>query len=162
MARQCQVQSITQLSNAITVKFPSYHCQCNTPIGEKWNECFEYKDAAGVMIHQKLKEMPCTYAIGSRATENVDISRSLKFDPLGSGIEFWKSLESTGKLDAEPKRETPKTCNFLTDSTDTRFSFIFIYLSSILLNSMQSRILPVAFVLQHESKMMMHGVLNSV
>ncbi|XP_063981220.1 non-lysosomal glucosylceramidase isoform X1 [Diachasmimorpha longicaudata] len=80
-----------------------------TMLGEKWNECFEYKSTSGVMIHQKLEEMPCTYAIGSRARENVDISRTLKFDPLGDGMEFWKSLEWTGKLDAEPRRQSPKT-----------------------------------------------------
>ncbi|XP_011314940.1 non-lysosomal glucosylceramidase [Fopius arisanus] len=76
--------------------------------GEKWNECFEYKNTSGVMIHQKLKGMPCTYAIGSRARENVGISRTLEFDPLGDGIEFWESLGRTGKLEAEPRRESPR------------------------------------------------------
>ncbi|KAF7989594.1 hypothetical protein HCN44_008268 [Aphidius gifuensis] len=77
----------------------------------KWNESFEYKNnISGVMIHQTLSSMPCTYVIGSRANANVDISRTLIFDPNSNGSDLWMSLEKTGKLDINLNdRKTSKT-----------------------------------------------------
>lgn len=55
------------------------------------------------MIHQELKGMPCTYAIASKASaSDVDISRTLIFDPFGDGRDLWELLERTGKLNTSP------------------------------------------------------------
>lgn len=79
---------------------------------DKWTEFFEYQnDILGVMIHQELNGMPCTYAISSRACANVDISRTLVFDPNGDGLDLWDSLERTGKLSSATERISPTTSN---------------------------------------------------
>ncbi|XP_008548504.2 non-lysosomal glucosylceramidase [Microplitis demolitor] len=96
-------ESNVDLDVSITFTFQSGMGSTSIP-GEKWTECFEYKnEVKGVMIHQELKGMPCTYAIASKASaSDVDISRTLIFDPFGDGRDLWELLERTGKLNTSP------------------------------------------------------------
>lgn len=106
-------------------------------VGDKWNECFEYKNSnvSGVMIHQYLSSMPCTYVIGSRASANVDITRTLIFDPQSNGKDLWMSLEQTGKLDIElSEHETSKTSKLFINIflfTYIELIFFFFFLTTL-------------------------------
>ncbi|XP_043279338.1 non-lysosomal glucosylceramidase [Venturia canescens] len=78
--------------------------------GDKWNESFEYEDdTIGVMIHQQLNSMPCTYAVAGRSRSGVFISRKVNFDPSGDGRDLWTSLNDTGKLDSRAEKNSEKT-----------------------------------------------------
>ena len=78
--------------------------------GDKWNESFEYnEDKIGVMIHQELRGMPCTYAVTARSGMNVIVSRTLSFDPLGDGSDLWNSIGQNRNLDDKVQRVTDKT-----------------------------------------------------
>ncbi|XP_034935399.1 non-lysosomal glucosylceramidase [Chelonus insularis] len=79
---------------------------------EKWTEYFESKNKVmGVMIHQELKGMPCTYGIASKASVDVDISRMLVFNPFGDGRDLWESLERSGKLGIDRQEKSAPTKN---------------------------------------------------
>ncbi|XP_053405634.1 non-lysosomal glucosylceramidase-like [Mercenaria mercenaria] len=75
--------------------------------GGCWTESFCNKDkdkedtVSGVMIHQKLYDMACTYAIAATKKDGVEVSHCLNFDPHGSGAEVWNELHSNGKLDSK-------------------------------------------------------------
>lgn len=54
--------------------------------------------AKGVAIKQTIAGMECTYCVACRVSPEINISRSDKFDPSGSGERFWTDLKETGKL----------------------------------------------------------------
>ncbi|KAF4532276.1 hypothetical protein B566_EDAN007248 [Ephemera danica] len=76
--------------------------------GGCWTECFEEPDDKifGVMIHQTIRGMNCTYGIASRAQEGSFVSRKTHFNPLGSGAEIWDDLKTDGQL-----RPSPAACH---------------------------------------------------
>ncbi|XP_012264048.2 non-lysosomal glucosylceramidase [Athalia rosae] len=79
--------------------------------GEKWTEHFDSEETgvSGVMIHQKLYEMPCTYGISGRSKDGVKVTRTLSFDPAGKGDQIWEDLETDGRLDEKAIKTSPRT-----------------------------------------------------
>ncbi|XP_046752311.1 non-lysosomal glucosylceramidase [Diprion similis] len=89
--------------------------------GDKWNEHFDGDEGvSGVMIHQEIRGMPCTYAISSRSTDEVKVTRTLSFDPTGDGMEVWEDLETDGKLDERSIRTSPKTDGLIAAAVSSR------------------------------------------
>lgn len=83
--------------------------------GMKWNEHFDHVDGvSGVMIHQEVNDMRCTYAISSRSNDLVEVTRTLSFDPTEKGEQIWEDLEIDGRLDEKSIKESPKTGNLTT------------------------------------------------
>ncbi|XP_014220612.1 non-lysosomal glucosylceramidase [Trichogramma pretiosum] len=86
---------------AITFTFQSGCGSKDDSKGEKWTEFFQAKNQArGCLIHQEIHDMPCTYAISSRANgSDVHLGRHLKFDPISSGCKIWDDLQNEGRLE---------------------------------------------------------------
>ncbi|KAK0095164.1 hypothetical protein PV326_009081 [Microctonus aethiopoides] len=106
-----EVKNLSEINLNVSITF-TFQSGINNDetLDDKWTEFFEHQnDVLGVMIHQELNGMPCTYAISSRACANVDISRTLVFDPNGDGLDLWDSLERTGKLSTVTERISPTT-----------------------------------------------------
>ncbi|KAL5005060.1 hypothetical protein ScPMuIL_018516 [Solemya velum] len=82
--------------------------------GGAWTEPFSSDQddvqTRGVMIHQTIQEMKCTYGITGRQKESVHVSYQSSFDPKGSGRDVWEALHETGQLNSnsEPSSETRK------------------------------------------------------
>ncbi|CAH1796951.1 unnamed protein product [Owenia fusiformis] len=83
--------------------------------GGAWNEPFvsneEVADkTSGVLIHQKLKDNPCTMAISARHREGVRVSHCVAFDPKTPAKDLWYDLMQNGVLgqSTERSKETTK------------------------------------------------------
>ncbi|WAR00764.1 GBA2-like protein, partial [Mya arenaria] len=71
--------------------------------GGCWTESFQHTEdgvdpVTGVMIHQRMQDMPCTYAVSAKETSGVSVSHCLNFDPQGNGAEVWTELLNNGTL----------------------------------------------------------------
>ncbi|KAL4228193.1 Non-lysosomal glucosylceramidase [Mactra antiquata] len=70
--------------------------------GGCWTECFSNTEnditVNGVQIHQKLRNMDCTYAIAATKKDGIEVSHCLQFDPHGDGSEVWNELENAGRF----------------------------------------------------------------
>ncbi|XP_015605113.1 non-lysosomal glucosylceramidase [Cephus cinctus] len=97
------------LNIAITFTFQSGTGDNTDNEVNKWTEYFETDNVSGVMIHQKIHEMNCTYAISSRAKNGIENSRVLSFDPMSNGESLWRELEDNGKFEEKTLRASPKT-----------------------------------------------------
>uniref|UniRef100_A0A1B6DSU6 Non-lysosomal glucosylceramidase n=1 Tax=Clastoptera arizonana TaxID=38151 RepID=A0A1B6DSU6_9HEMI len=67
-----------------------------------WSEKFIQEDfnvfAEGVLIHQEIKNMACTYAICANRKDTVSVSSMTSFDPKGTGKILWDQLWNYGQL----------------------------------------------------------------
>lgn len=98
---------------SITFTFQSGTGDVRDNRGEKWSERFEIADIDddiyGVMMHQKIRGMPCTYAISSRSKADINVTRKIAFDPHGNGASVWTDLEEQGSLKEDVTSTSPKT-----------------------------------------------------
>lgn len=60
-------------------------------------------------MHQKIRGMPCTYAISSRSKADINVTRKIAFDPHGNGASVWTDLEEQGSLKEDVTSTSPKT-----------------------------------------------------
>lgn len=72
--------------------------------GGCWNELFSDSDVSGVLIHQVLSGMKCTYGLGAKSQDNVVVSSLTYFDPCSNGEDLWHDLQNDGMLSAGPKK----------------------------------------------------------
>ena len=63
---------------------------------------------SGVLLGQKLKNMPLEYCIAAKKADNCEITYNCQFYPENeqSGTDLWQDLYKKGKL-------TNKDCNYL-------------------------------------------------
>lgn len=78
-------------------------CKETDNAGGCWTETFTNNQdditVKGVSIHQIFREtMPCSYNIAATESESITVTRSLAFDPCGSGEDLWNDLLQSGKL----------------------------------------------------------------
>ncbi|KAI0227691.1 Non-lysosomal glucosylceramidase [Lamellibrachia satsuma] len=94
---------------SITFAFKNGQGDSSDYEGGVWNEPFEHTDdnddgcrVHGVMIHQQLNHMPCTYAVAAKVEDNVDVSWKVAFN-LGwvkETEELWDDLSADGRLNS--------------------------------------------------------------
>lgn len=65
--------------------------------------------AKGASIKQTIAGMECTYSIACRVSPEINISRSHRFDPCGSGEKLWNDLKEHGQLTEKGIDETLKS-----------------------------------------------------
>ncbi|KAJ8304380.1 hypothetical protein KUTeg_017963 [Tegillarca granosa] len=84
--------------------------------GGTWNEPFESEEdgqaVSGVLIHQKIREMKCTYGIAGAVKDGVDVTHKVQFDPKGTGADVWDDLCSTGRLSSPSGKYKDDMSNF--------------------------------------------------
>lgn len=77
--------------------------------GAASSEFFSEGNAKGVVINQKIADMPCAYNLACRVLPQINITRCLQFDPNGSGEHLWQQLKEQGQLNEEKADETLKS-----------------------------------------------------
>lgn len=60
------------------------------------SKSFSYLGAEGVILHQTIKKMKCTYALSINSQENLKITKCLYFDPNSDGRVVWNDLYEQG------------------------------------------------------------------
>ncbi|XP_065333183.1 non-lysosomal glucosylceramidase [Cloeon dipterum] len=75
--------------------------------GNCWTEAFDEAggDVKGVMIHQVIRAMRCTYGIACSNNENI--TTETHFNPNGPGYEIWQPLQTKGELNTKSEEYRP-------------------------------------------------------
>lgn len=69
------------------------------------SKAFSYLGAEGVILHQTVKKMKCSYALSVNSEQNMEISKCLHFDPNSNGNQIWNDLYEQGRLVENEKTE---------------------------------------------------------
>uniref|UniRef100_A0A1B0AJL2 Non-lysosomal glucosylceramidase n=1 Tax=Glossina pallidipes TaxID=7398 RepID=A0A1B0AJL2_GLOPL len=73
------------------------------------SSCFCEGNAKGVIINQKIADIPCAYNLACRILPEISITRCTQFDPMGSGEQLWSQLKEQGQLSETAADESLKT-----------------------------------------------------
>ncbi|KAL3123760.1 hypothetical protein niasHT_009973 [Heterodera trifolii] len=86
--------------NAIDVNDVTPATECNSNL-------FKTSKAEGVLLHQSVFGMPCTFALGALPRPNTALSATRSFDPSGDGFCLWNSMasgETLAEIVDQPKK----------------------------------------------------------
>uniref|UniRef100_A0A914GQY9 Non-lysosomal glucosylceramidase n=1 Tax=Globodera rostochiensis TaxID=31243 RepID=A0A914GQY9_GLORO len=87
------------LNVSITFTFRNENKLMKGTTKECSSDLFRTKKAEGVLLHQSVSGMPCTFALGALCRPNVQMSSGTRsFDPSGDGFALWNLMATERKL----------------------------------------------------------------
>lgn len=93
-------ESSTEVQVSIAFAFKNGTGSRRDASGGRWNEPFSIDDGAvsGVLMHQTVRNIPCTVGIAAHKKDGVGVSHTTSFDPMGTGQTLWDALKHDGHL----------------------------------------------------------------